>query len=348
MSRTSKPAAASHPRRAAPLAVAPAVTVVLTVYRRTRYLPGALRSALAQSRDDIEVVVADDSASPDVAALCADVARADGRVRYRPSPRRLGVAPNLRAVAAETRGRYLAILNDDDEWEPDFLERMVDALDRDARCVLAFSDHWIMREDGALDPSASDANTHRYGRDALRPGPHPEPRGLVLLRNAVPVAMASVMRRDALPVERLVPEVRGAYDFWIAALLAGTGRPFHYVPRRLTRYRVHGAMETGRRAPDKSEPMVYIYRELLAWDAWAAWRSTLRRRLGQALYECAKDRLWFGEAARARALLGRAARHWPDPRVAAALGVSLLPRPVRRRLGVEGADAPRQATPAGS
>src|SRR4051812_23389763 len=92
----------------------PKVSVIVTVFRRTRYLREALHSALAQAIADIEIIVTDDSASADIEAICASMA--DDRVRYRSNRPTLGVVLNVQAALREARGEYVAILNDDDVW----------------------------------------------------------------------------------------------------------------------------------------------------------------------------------------------------------------------------------------
>jgi glycosyltransferase involved in cell wall biosynthesis len=314
----------------------PLVTVVVTVYQRTEFLREALGSALAQSLGEIEVLVTDDSNSAAIRAICEDTGASEearGRLRYRTNAERLGVARNLAAAIAEARGRYVSILNDDDAWETRFLERLVRPLEEDERRVLAFSDHWIVSANGTTDVAATEHTTRQYGRDRLKEGEITFTHDLVLEQNAVPLAMAAVFRLAALPPDALVREVAGAYDFWISATLAATGRPFYYVAERLTRYRTHGAMETHRRAPDKSDNGVYIYGRLLVGGAFPAHQALLRRRLAEALFAAGRDRMYFDAMPAARERFRAALRTRPTIRNVAGLLASYAPSPLRRALG---------------
>jgi hypothetical protein len=157
--------------------------------------------------------------------------------------------------------------------------------------VLAFCDHWIMNEDGTRDVVASDRNTDRYGRSTLPEGDLADAETFVLLQNGVPLAMGSLFRRSALDSAMLVPQVAGAYDFWISCLLAASAPRFYYVPTRLTRYRVHSRMETARRGADKSACLVFIFKTLLEKNYFPARRSYLRKKLHRARLRVAKDHL---------------------------------------------------------
>lgn len=271
---------------ASPLSPAP-VSVLVTVYQRTEFLREALLSALAQTLPAVEIIVTDDSDSPALRALCDEFAGSS--VRYRSNPERLGVVGNLRAAASEARGEFLAILNDDDLWEPEFLASLVPPLMENTTRVLAFCDHSIIRVDGSQDLIATEANTRCYGRHELAPGDHQNTAHLVLTLNAVPLAMGSVFRKDAVQWSALPAGVVGAYDYWISCTLAATGRPFFFCMERLTRYRIHDAMETARQAADKNENMVFIYRALLEKVMFPGWEGWLKKSLADALRACGRD-----------------------------------------------------------
>jgi glycosyltransferase involved in cell wall biosynthesis len=311
----------------------PLVSVVLTVFRRLDYLGEALQSVAAQSFEDYEVIVADDSGSAAARAIVTPVLES-GRVRYQPNAETLGVALSLRSALATARGRYIAILNDDDVWEPEFLARLVTPLEADDRRVLAFCDHWIVTEDGEIDHLTTEHNTAAYGRRGLQVGDIANPRALVLQKNAVPLAMGSVFRAAALDSSKLVAEVAGAYDFWISSLLAASGGGFFYVSERLTRYRLHSQMETVRRSPEKSECVVFIWRSLLESGMFPELAAFIRSRLAQSRVRAGRDRLYFNQLAEARLLFREAFSTTPGWEPCASYLLSILPLSIRKAAGV--------------
>lgn len=270
-----------------------AVTVLLTVYRRTEYLDQALASVLAQTFGRFEVLVVDDSNSPEIATIVAAVG--DPRVRYRPNPTNLGISISLREAWPAAGGRYVAILNDDDAWEPTFLERLVAPLEADPGRGLAFCDFWTMDETGKIDPRRSEEFSKTWGRAALPPGEVEDFPDFALVKMGVPLAMGSLIRKSAVDPSDFVPEVSGAYDFWIACLLASKGTRAFFVKERLSRYRMHAAMESERRAADKNVNLVFIYDALLRWDAFPPLRLLLRQRLAIAHRLVASDARQHGQ-----------------------------------------------------
>lgn len=315
--------------------MSPRVTVVLTVYKRTDLLRFAIESALAQTFTDFEILIADDSGAQMAKEVCQPYAK-DPRVIYAPNSETIGIARSLRDAIERARGDYIAVLNDDDVWEPDFLQTLVPALEADSKRVLAFSDHWIMDDSGNLDTKETDINTERYGRAALKEGDVPDPASLVLIQNGVPLAMAAVFRKSALDLKLLTPDVAGAYDLWISCVLASTRGSFYYSPKRLTRYRVHSRMETARRSHDRTANLVYIFSQMVARQWFPEHHEYLKARLGAALFHLGRDKLYFNRLQEARKCFRDSISHRRDWRPAVASGLSYLPKFMRKRMKVSG------------
>ena len=270
------------------------VSVILTVFEREKFLRRAIESALSQTFANYEVIVADDSNKPSIRQLCESF-QCPHRLRYRGNKERLGVALNVRAAIEDAKGKYVSILNDDDYWGSTFLERLVAPLEENPNRAVAFADHWIIREDGSVDEPATESNSLRYGRKTLPEGDIKDPPGFVLMKNGVPLAMAALFRRNDLNLSLLTKEVVGAYDLWISCVLAASGRSFFYVPSRLTYYRLHEGSETARRAPDKSEPMIYILQEILRENWFPTMKGIIQARLADAYFRNGLDLLSFGK-----------------------------------------------------
>jgi len=289
-----------HEQKIPPIANStPLVTVITTICGRDEYLAAALDGAMSQTFKDFDIIVTDDANREETKQICALYSN-DARLRYRANSANLGVVGNVRAAWSEARGKYLAILNDDDRWDPDFLLKLVEALEADNRSVLAFCDHWIINERDEVDVVATDANTRHYGRQSLEKGAIPDPAASVLISNSVPLAMGSVFRKDAIDIDELYPEVIGAYDLWLACLLAKAGGAFLYLPERLTYYRVHGQSETARFSPYKTKNAIFIYECLLKKNWFPNHAKHLKICLASIWIQSGKHLLSHGAPKKAR------------------------------------------------
>ncbi len=92
----------------------PAVTVVICTYQRPQLVLLAVRSALTQSLRDLEVLVVVDGRDEETVENLRAIG--DGRLRVHVPPRHLGHAGALNAGVAAARGRFVALLDDDDLW----------------------------------------------------------------------------------------------------------------------------------------------------------------------------------------------------------------------------------------
>jgi glycosyltransferase involved in cell wall biosynthesis len=105
----------------------PLVSVIVAAFNAEATIAETLRSALAQTWREIEILVVDDGSTDRTADIVAGFARADGRVLLERMSRRGACAARNRAVAA-SRGEYLAPLDADDLWHPAKLERQMSAM----------------------------------------------------------------------------------------------------------------------------------------------------------------------------------------------------------------------------
>jgi glycosyltransferase involved in cell wall biosynthesis len=311
--------------------VPPLVSVVVAAYQADAYLEVALADAVAQSYPTVEVLVCDDAASADTARVVARLA--DPRVTYRANPTRLGPAGNHRAGLLAARGEFVAILNHDDRWDPEFLGRLVPPLAADPSVSIAFCDHHILSPDGRADPVRTASNTVRWGRDRLVPGRHADLAGLVV-RQTIPLAMGSVFRRAAVDPSSLPDEAGPAYDLWLTYLLAGAGRAGFFVPDRLTGWREHPLNLTSAAGRDWAVGAALCWLRMRTDPAFAAHRPAAGRQLAAARRAAARFALRAGDRAAARAAAAAALRVRPaDPKAAALLALAFAPRFVRRWLG---------------
>ena len=103
----------------------PRVSVLLTCFNHFSYLPAALDGVRNQTFRDFEIVAIDDGSTDGTREWLAD--QPDVRCIF--NEHNLGTYATLNVGLAATDGEFVAVLNDDDVWEPDKLLRQVELLD---------------------------------------------------------------------------------------------------------------------------------------------------------------------------------------------------------------------------
>ncbi len=103
----------------------PSFTILLPVHRSPILLPYAIASVQAQERQDFELLVICDGASPETADTARQYAANDGRVRVFEHPKGERHGELYRdAALRDARGAYVCQLGDDDLWLPSHLSEI--------------------------------------------------------------------------------------------------------------------------------------------------------------------------------------------------------------------------------
>jgi glycosyltransferase involved in cell wall biosynthesis len=213
----------------------PKVSVVVPLYQNARYVGSALRSVFAQTWQDFEIIVVDDGSSdngPDIVR-----AFADQRVSLIQQPNG-GIANARNTGFASARGTYIALLDSDDCWRSDKLQRHVDHLDRNPHIGLSLSASSMIDTDGV--------DLGLVQRPAA--GPY-SPRD-ILCRNPVGNGSAPVIRATALDRVRFFDterqrmcwfdeDLRRVEDVEFFLRLAVGGCEFGAIDEPLTVYRIN-------------------------------------------------------------------------------------------------------------
>ncbi|HXB65437.1 MAG TPA: glycosyltransferase family A protein [Solirubrobacteraceae bacterium] len=217
------------------------VSVVIPAYNQPRMLGETLASVHKQTAPPVEVVVIDDCSPQPLqpATPCPPGLP----VRFVRHAANRGPAGSVAHGIREARCELIALLNHDDVWEPTFLERLAAALAAHPDAGLAFCDHGVMDADGRHDPRLSAAQSERYGRATLRPGPlaGAELQRAAILRKAVAGSSFVLARRAVLDLA-LIGAGSDTWDYALAVGACRGGRPAVYVGERLGWYRVSPTM----------------------------------------------------------------------------------------------------------
>ena len=150
------------------------ISVVIPAYNGTsRYLEAAIRSVLAQSYADYEIIVVDDASQDRTDALVHSIPQA----RYIRHSQNAGQAAARNTGARLAESPYLAFLDQDDLWEPTFLEETLAVLEPATGAALVHCDGYqvnerneILEYDAAMKDQRSITQLLRGGHDAATSG----------------------------------------------------------------------------------------------------------------------------------------------------------------------------------
>ncbi len=102
------------------------VSVNITTYNRASILGRCIKSVLSQSYRHIEVVVVNDGSTDDTENVVLGFAGLDPRIKYYKNNKNRGNAYTRNIAFLHSRGKYIAFMDDDDEWIDNYkLEKQV-------------------------------------------------------------------------------------------------------------------------------------------------------------------------------------------------------------------------------
>jgi GT2 family glycosyltransferase len=118
----------------------PTFSVIIAAYQAADDIPAAIRSALAQTEPPLEIIVADDGSTDDLAGAVAEFGEA---VQLLLLPHQ-GAASASNQAAALAKGDFVAVLDADDTWDPRRLERLADLASSRPDLDLLTTDAWFV------------------------------------------------------------------------------------------------------------------------------------------------------------------------------------------------------------
>jgi len=120
------------------------ISVVIPAYNASKFITDTIRSVLAQTLPADEVLVIDDGSTDNTAAIAASFGPPVRVIRTPnsrlPATRNLGVR--------EAKSEWIAFLDADDIWEPNKLERQMQALSRSPEADLCYTGRIVLVQRG--------------------------------------------------------------------------------------------------------------------------------------------------------------------------------------------------------
>ena len=110
----------------------PLVSVIIPAYNAERFLEETVRSVMNQTVQDWELLILDDCATDGTYALAERLAAEDDRITLLKNEQNMGVARTRNRGFDLCRGKYVALLDSDDVWHPEKLERQLARMEETA------------------------------------------------------------------------------------------------------------------------------------------------------------------------------------------------------------------------
>lgn len=213
-----------------------AVSVVVPCYNAEKWIVKTLESILAQTYENIEIVVVDDGSTDSTPNILKSYAHRGVKITRHEGNKNCGLSASLNLGIAHSTSNYIAFLDADDMWHPKKIETQLNYLLEHPLCALVYVNGWAVNE---YDEIIYDLfpTTHRENNCSNE----------ILLNCYIRTQGAVLLRRDVLKFVGVYDETlsAGDHDLW---LRISESYNIAYIADQLMYYRRHpGQMSTGRK-----------------------------------------------------------------------------------------------------
>ena len=221
----------------------PSISIVLPTHNRAQLLPRAVRSVLAQSDPDFELLVIDDGSSDGTQQTLAPFA-GDARVRLLRNDTPGGASAARNRAIRSASGEWVAFLDDDDEMLPDYLAHLRAHLRTAPAAGLVWTGVERLYHDST--PPRSETLLWHEHWDGAEQREH-----AFLLFFALSFGVAA--RRSALLDAGLFDErFSGSEDIDLGMRLVAAGTPYAALPEALLRVHIGEGLSISRSRDNRS------------------------------------------------------------------------------------------------
>jgi len=124
------------------------VSVIIPTYNRAKLISRSIKSVLNQSVNDFELILVDDGSidkTPEVVYKLKDE-----RIKYFRCENNNGQNTARNIGLSLAKGKFIAFLDSDDEWMPDYLHKMINVFNQDSTLGAVYSRAYGCSDNGEL------------------------------------------------------------------------------------------------------------------------------------------------------------------------------------------------------
>ena len=138
------------------------ISIIVPIYKVENYIGQCIESILAQTYEDIELILVDDGSPDNCGKICDTYAEGDSRIKVI-HKENSGLSDARNVGVANASGEYIIFLDGDDYWiEPRFLENLSLRIEKNHPDVLCFNFQKVW-EDRSVAPYFSVADLDNVG-----------------------------------------------------------------------------------------------------------------------------------------------------------------------------------------
>lgn len=235
----------------------PLVSICLLTYMHEKYIEDCIKSIIAQTYENIELLVLDDFSSDHTFEIIQRyeklLKQRFKRVHLKRNIQNSGnISANVNQMSKMAQGDYIKHIGGDDALLPDYMEKVVACMEKYKSAIMCYTNAYIVNDNFRL----GDNPGRIYAYENHIPCSQSESFKRLLKRNYI-IAGSVTFRRDVFEKygyydERILFE---DYEYW---LRLSQKEEFVYLPEKLLYYRIAETSLTNFASKDGRKKIVYM------------------------------------------------------------------------------------------
>lgn len=117
------------------------ISVFIPCFNYGCFLSEAIDSVLIQTRLPLEILICDDCSTDNTSKIAVKYQKKyPNLIRYFRNKKNLGIIKNFNQAVDKTKGEYICLLDADNRFTPNYLEKTADILDKNPDVAIAYTD----------------------------------------------------------------------------------------------------------------------------------------------------------------------------------------------------------------
>ncbi|MFB6226496.1 MAG: glycosyltransferase family 2 protein [Candidatus Paceibacteria bacterium] len=228
----------------------PLVSIIIPTYNRANFLPTTIKSAINQTYDNTEIIVVDDGSTDHTQEVVEKIQEKHPKIQYYWQENSGGAAKPKNKGIKKSKGKYIAILDSDDEYLPTKVEKQVEAFK-----------HKDIEDLMAVGCGAKEVYIEKdEQREFIVPN-YSNPLKELLKHDYMGSGSAMMYKRSLFDKVGFFDEkLKSGQDAEMRLRIATNGYKFYFIQQALIKYKIHkGNISQSISAANKTEDVQYIF-----------------------------------------------------------------------------------------
>ncbi len=148
----------------------PLITIIIPTYNRADLVPRAINSALNQTFKDFEIIIVDDGSTDNTKDVIKKYLENNNKIKYIFQKNSGAVASPRNTAIKLARGKYIALLDDDDEWLPSKLEKQIKLFNNNigivgSGCYFVYDNNYLKKKTYEIKGLNNNNHLHKILKD---------------------------------------------------------------------------------------------------------------------------------------------------------------------------------------